>query len=138
MAAKWLLKSDPEHYSFYDLERDGKTVWDGIANNMALKNMRSIKPGDQVLVYHTGDERAVVGLAEAVSGPYPDPEQSDPKLVVIDLQVRGKLKRPVTLDEIKKSPAFKGFDLVRLPRLSVMAVSDAHWNAILAMSKKPA
>jgi predicted RNA-binding protein with PUA-like domain len=138
MAAKWLLKSDPEHYSFHDLERDGKTVWDGIANNMALKNMRSIKPGDQVLVYHTGEERAVVGLAEAVSGPYPDPEQNDPKLVVIDLQANGKLKRPVTLDEIKKSAAFKGFDLVRLPRLSVMAVSDAHWNAILAMSKKPA
>ena len=84
MAAKWLLKSDPEHYSYFDLERDGKTVWDGIANNLALKNLRNVRRGDQVVVYHTGDERAAVGLAEAASDPYPDPKQKDPRLVVID------------------------------------------------------
>jgi predicted RNA-binding protein with PUA-like domain len=136
MAAKWLLKSDPEHYSYFDLERDGKTVWDGIANNLALKNLRNVRRGDQVVVYHTGDERAAVGLAEAASDPYPDPKQKDPRLVVIDLQAKGKLARPVSLDEIKKSTAFKNFDLVRLPRLSVMPVSDAHWNALLAMAEK--
>jgi predicted RNA-binding protein with PUA-like domain len=136
MAAKWLLKSDPEHYSFFDLERDGKTVWDGIANNLALKNLRNVRRGDQVMVYHTGDERAAVGLAEAASDPYPDPKQKDPRLVVIDLQAKGKLARPVTLDEVKKSASLKSFDLVRMPRLSVMPVSDAQWNTLLAMAGK--
>ena len=134
MAAKWLLKSDPEHYSFFDLERDGKTVWDGISNNLALKNLRKVRHGDLVMIYHTGSERAVVGLAEAASDPYPDPQQKDARLVVIALQAREKLARAVTLDEIKKSSALKSFDLVRLPRLSVMPVSDAQWNAILAMA----
>ena len=75
MAAKWLLKSDPEHYSFSDLERDGKTVWDGISNNLALKNLRNVRRGDLVMVYHTGDERAAVGLAEAASDPIPTPNR---------------------------------------------------------------
>ncbi len=88
------------------------------------------------MVYHTGNERAAVGFAEAASDPYPDPAQKDPRLVVIDLKAKGKLARPVSLDEIKKSSALKDFDLVRLPRLSVMPVSDAHWNAVLAMAGK--
>lgn len=134
MPAKWLLKSDPEHYSFFDLERDGKTVWDGIANNLALKNLRNVRRGDRVLVYHSGTERAVVGLAEAASDPYPDPRQKDARLVVIDLEAKEKLARPVTLDAIKKSAALKNFDLVRLPRLSVMPVSDAQWNTLMAMA----
>jgi predicted RNA-binding protein with PUA-like domain len=134
MAAKWLLKSDPEHYSFYDLERDGKTVWDGISNNLALKNLRNVRRGELVMVYHTGAERAVVGLAEAVSDPYPDPQQKDARLVVIDLRAKGRLARPVTLDEIKKSTTLKKFDLVRLPRLSVMPVSDAQWTTLLTMA----
>jgi predicted RNA-binding protein with PUA-like domain len=136
MAAKWLLKSDPEHYSFFDLERDGKTVWDGISNNLALKNLRNVRRGDLVMVYHTGAERAAVGLAEAASDPYPDPKQKDARLVVIDLQAKAKLPRPVTLDEIKKVNALKDFDLVRMPRLSVMPVSDAQWNALMAMAGK--
>jgi predicted RNA-binding protein with PUA-like domain len=136
MAAKWLLKSDPEHYSFSDLEHDGQTVWDGISNNLALKNLRNVRRGDLVLVYHTGDERALVGLAEAASDPYPDPQQKNARLVVIDLRAKGKLARPVTLDEIRKSSALKNFDLVRLPRLSVMPVSDNQWTTILAMAGK--
>ncbi len=136
MAAKWLLKSDPEHYSFSDLERDGQTIWDGISNNLALKNLRNVRRGDLVLVYHTGDERAVVGLAKAASDPYPDPQQKDARLAVIDLQAKQKLSRPVPLDEIRKSSALKDFDLVRLPRLSVMPVSDNQWTTILAMAGK--
>ncbi len=136
MAAKWLLKSDPEHYSFSDLERDGQTIWDGISNNLALKNLRNVRRGDLVLVYHTGDERAVVGLAKAASDPYPDPQQKDARLAVIDLQAKQKLPRPVPLDEIRKSSALKDFDLVRLPRLSVMPVSDNQWTTILAMAGK--
>ena len=135
MAAKWLLKSDPDHYSFFDLQRDGKTVWDGISNNLALKHLRNMRRGDGVIIYHTGKERAVVGLAEAAIDPYPDPCQKDPKLAVIDLQAKEKLNRPVTLEEIKKSAALQNFDLVRLPRLSVMPVSEAQWAAVLALAK---
>ncbi len=138
MPAKWLLKSDPEHYSYFDLERDGKTVWDGISNNLALKHLRNVRRGDAVLVYHTGEDRAAVGLAEAVSDPYPDPHQKDPRLVVLDLQAKEKLARQVTLDEIKKTSALKNFDLVRMPRLSVMPVSDAYWDIIMRLAaKKP-
>ncbi len=136
MPAKWLLKSDPEHYSFLDLVRDGKTVWDGISNNLALKHLRNVRRGDLLMIYHTGEERAAVGLAEALSDPYPDPKQKDPRLAVIDLQAKGKLARPVSLDEIKKTNSLKGFDLVRMPRLSVMPVSDAHWEIILEMAGK--
>jgi predicted RNA-binding protein with PUA-like domain len=134
MAAKWLLKSDPEHYSFSDLVRDGKTVWDGISNNLALKNLRNVRRGDRVVIYHTGSERAAVGLAEAASDPYPDPKQKDARLVVIDLVAKDQLPRPVSLDEIKKSAALKKFDLVRLPRLSVMPVSDAEWDALMDLA----
>jgi len=136
VAAKWLLKSDPEHYSFSDLERDGQTIWDGISNNLALKNLRHVRRGDLVMVYHTGNERAVVGLAKAASDPYPDPQQKDARLAVFDLQAKEKLPRPVPFDEIRKSSALKDFDLVRLPRLSVMPVSDNQWTTILAMAGK--
>jgi len=136
LGAKWLFKSDPDTYSFADLERDGQTVWDGVSNNLALKHLRSARRGDQALIYHTGDEKAVVGLAEVVSDAYADPKQKDPRLVVVDLEARERLARPVSLDEIKKQAALKNFDLVRLPRLSVMPVSEAQWNAIMKLAKK--
>ena len=136
MGAKWLFKSDPDTYSFDHLERDRRTVWDGVSNNLALKHLRSVRRGDQALIYHTGDERAVVGLAEVVSDAYADPKQKDPRLVVVDLEARERLARPVSLDEIKKQAALKNFDLVRLPRLSVMPVSEAQWNAIMKLAKK--
>jgi predicted RNA-binding protein with PUA-like domain len=136
LASKWLLKSDPETYSFSDLARDGKTVWDGVSNNLALKHLRNMHAGDQALIYHTGEERAVVGLAEILSDPYPDPKQKDPRLVVVDIAAQEKLPRPVSLDEIKKRPELKDFDLVRLPRLSVMPVSESQWNALLGLAKK--
>jgi len=136
LGVKWLFKSDPDTYSFADLERDGKTVWDGVSNNLALKHLRSVRQGDQALIYHTGDEKAVVGLAEVVSDAYADPKQKDPRLVVVDLEARERLARPVSLDEIKRQAALKNFDLVRLPRLSVMPVSEAQWNAIMKLAKK--
>ena len=135
MANKWLFKSDPEHYSYGDLDRDKKTVWDGIANNLALKNLRNVRRGDEVMIYHSGGERAVVGLAEALSDPYPDPKKKEPRLVVVDLAARGKVARPVGLDAIKKQAELKGFDLVRLPRLSVMPVSEKQWKVLLALAK---
>ncbi len=136
MPAKWLFKSDPEHYSFDDLERDHQTVWDGISNNLALKHLRSARHGDLVLIYHTGGERAVVGVAEVLSDPYSDPKQNDPKLAVVDIRVKERLRWPVTLDEIRKRPALKSFDLVRLPRLSVMPVTQEQWKEILSMGQK--
>ena len=135
MAARWLFKSDPDTYSFFDLERDRETVWDGVSNNLALKHLRSARKGDSVLIYHTGDQKAIVGLAEVASDPYPDPKQKDPRLAVVDLAARQRLARPVTLDEIKKQVALKSFELVRLPRLSVMPVSDAQWNTIMKLAK---
>jgi predicted RNA-binding protein with PUA-like domain len=136
MAAYWLFKSDPEHYSFRDLVRDKKTVWDGISNNLALKHLRTARRGDLVMIYHSGGERAIVGLAEVLSDPYPDPKRKDPKLAVVDIAAREPLAHPVTLEEIKKQRGLGDFDLVRLPRLSVMPVSNGQWKSLLALSKK--
>ena len=131
---KWLLKSDPDTYSFADLERDGETRWDGVSNPVALKNLRGMHPGDEVLIYHTGDEKAIIGKAEVTSEPYPDPKQKDPRLTVVDLKVGPRVARPVSLAEIKKQPFFKDFALVRMPRLSVMPVTDAQWKALLDLA----
>ena len=135
MAGKWLFKSDPEHYSYQDLAKDKKTVWDGISNNLALKHLRNVRRGDEVMIYHSGGERAVVGLAEVLSDPYQDPKKKEARLVVVDIAARGTVLRPVTLDEIKKQAGLKDFDLVRLPRLSVMPVSERQWKAVLALGK---
>lgn len=135
---KWLLKSEPGTYSFADLERDGQTRWDGISNNLALKNLRSAHRGDQALIYHTGDERAIVGTAEITSDAYPDPKQKDPRLVVVDLKAGRRLPRPVTLDDVKRQDALKDFALVRMPRLSVMPVNDAQWKLLMELANSPA
>ena len=135
LAQKWLFKSDPETYSLSDLEREGKAVWDGVSNNLALKHLRSVRKGDSVLIYHTGQERAVVGLAEALSDAYPDPKRNDSRLVVVDIKAVKRLRRPVSLDEIKKQASLKDFPLVRLPRLSVMPVSESQWTELLALAK---
>jgi predicted RNA-binding protein with PUA-like domain len=138
MPSKWLFKSDPGAYSFTDLERDGETVWDGVSNNLALKHLRSVQRGDEVLIYHSGNERAVVGVAEALSPSYPDPKRNDPRLVVVNLAAKKRLQRPVTLDAIRARPNLRTFDLVRLPRLSVMPVTGSQWNEILSIAGESA
>jgi predicted RNA-binding protein with PUA-like domain len=135
---KWLLKTEPGTYAFADLERDGHTRWDGVSNNLALKHLRSAHRGDRVLIYHTGDERAVVGTAEITADAYPDPKQKDPRLVVVDLKAGKRLPRPVSLSEIKQQSALKDFALVRMSRLSVMPVNDAQWNLIMELAESPA
>lgn len=127
----WLLKTEPTTYSFDDLVRDGKTVWDGVSNPVALKHLRSMKKGDGILIYHTGNEKAIVGLARVVSAPYPDPRSKDPRLVVVEIAPGRKFERPVTLQEVKADKAFTGFELVRIPRLSVMPVPDSLERRIL-------
>ena len=131
----WLLKTEPDSYSFADLQRDRATVWDGVTNNAALANIRKIRRGDGGLLYHTGKEKAVVGRARVTSDPYPDPKANDEKLVVFELAPVAPLPRPVTLAEIKADDAFADWQLVRLPRLSVMEVPAQLERRILSMAK---
>lgn len=130
----WLLKTEPSDYSWDDLERDGGTRWDGVGNNLALQHMREVRKGDRALLYHTGKERALVGEAEVSSDPYPDPAGDDPRRVVFDVRPGERLPRPLSLAEIKADDAFEGFELVRIPRLSVMPVPPALWKRLHRMA----
>ena len=127
MPRRWLFKTEPEEYSFAELERDKKCVWDGVSNNLALKNLRNVKLGDEILIYHTGNEKAIVGVAEVISEPYHDPKANDEHLVVVNLKPKRRLSQPLTLAEIKAIEGLNEFDLVRLPRLSVMPINPEHW-----------
>jgi predicted RNA-binding protein with PUA-like domain len=135
VASIWLFKTEPSSYAYDQLERDGKTVWDGVKNPVARKNIAAVKRGDQVLIYHTGDEKAVIGVAKALSDGYPDPKQKDEKAAVVDLAPVARLQRAVTLKELKLLPALKDFPLVRAPRLSAMPVSAAEWKVIERLSR---
>src|SRR5687768_2290939 len=135
MANGWLFKTEPSVYSFQQLQKDKKTVWDGVANNLALKNLKDIKKGEQIFIYHTGGEKAAVGVAKALSGAYPDPGKNDPKLLVVDVEVGKPLPKPVTLAEVKAHPKLKDFDLVRNSRLSIMKVTDEQWEIMEGMAK---
>lgn len=126
----WLLKTEPESYSYADLERDGGTTWDGVTNPVALRNLREMKAGDRAIVYHTGDERAAVGIAKVSKGAYPDPKLKNPKRVVVDLVPVSALRTPVTLAEIKALKIFAESPLVRQGRLSVVPLDAAQWKAI--------
>ena len=134
MANRWLLKTEPAEYAFEDLVREGKTLWDGVTNPLALKHLRAIRKGDDLLIYHTGNVRAVVGHARATSDPYPDPTKNDPKLAVVDVAPVRELPRSIRLEAIKSERAFRTFELVRLPRLSVMPVPPSIWKAILKLA----
>lgn len=134
MARCWLFKTEPTSYSYDRLERERTTVWDGVKNPLARKHLAAVKRGDRVLVYHTGNEKAVVGIAHAAADAYPDPR--DAAAPVVDLTAVGRLPRAVTLAELKARPSLKSFPLVRLPRLSVMPVSAAEWSEIERLSKQ--
>ncbi len=134
--AYWLLKSEPQDYSWRDLVQAGHTVWDGVKNPLALKHLRTMQPKDLALFYHTGKERQVIGIVEILAFPYPDPASSDPKYVVVDLQPVQPLPKPVTLVQIKQDPYFTGWDLIRLPRLSVVPVPPEHWQRMLQLATR--
>jgi len=129
----WILKTEPSSYSFEHLVKERNAVWDGVRNPVALKNLREMAPGDQVLIYHTGDERSVIGKAEVTSAAYPDPKSGDSKLVVVNLKAGERLARPVTLAEIKADPSFKALALVRQGRLSVVPATEHQWKKLLEM-----
>jgi predicted RNA-binding protein with PUA-like domain len=132
---RWLVKEEPEHYSFDQFVRDGGTVWSGVKNPVAQRNLRAMKKGDRVFYYHTGKEKAVVGTARVIAAASPDPKDTSGKLVVVELAPDKKLPRPVTLAAIKASGQFGDWALVRIPRLSVMPVTDEQWAAIEAMAR---
>ena len=136
MPNRWLFKTEPSAYSFQQLQKDKRTVWDGVKNNLALKNLSGIEKGDQIFIYHTGDEKTAVGVARALSEAYPDPAKKDPKLLVVEIEGGKPLARPVTLAEIKANAKLKNFDLVRLPRLSIMPVSEEQWKIIEEMARR--
>jgi predicted RNA-binding protein with PUA-like domain len=131
--AHWILKTEPSTYSFDRLVRERNTRWDGVTNPVALKHIRAMQRGDEVMIYHTGDEKAVVGLATVASAPYPDP--TDAKLEVVDIAAGKALPRPVTLGEIRKEAVLRDLALVRMPRLSVVPATDAQWRKLLQISK---
>ena len=133
--AKWLLKTEPTVYSYSNLEKDGKTVWDGVTSPGGLFQIKQVKKGDTVFIYHSGDEKQVVGIAEVISNPYIDPKANNPKLYVFDIKPKKKLKNPVTLVQVKADKRFKNSRLVNEPRLSVQPMPEELWDAILEMMK---
>jgi predicted RNA-binding protein with PUA-like domain len=129
----WLLKTEPSTYSFDHLIADGRTTWDGVRNNLALVHLRAMKAGDRVMIYHSGAEKAIIGLGKVVKAAYPDPKQDDPKLVVVDLTPEKRLPKPVPLAAVKADPAFAQLPLVRMPRLSAMPIGAEDWKKLMAM-----
>lgn len=133
--ARWLFKEEPDHYAYADLEREGSTVWEGVSNPLARKYLRSVSTGDQVFYYHTGKERAVVGIARVIGGPEPAPTPDDPKAVVVTVAPVKRLAKVVTLAAIKSDKLLAGWDLARLPRLSVVPVTDEQWHRVEELSR---
>jgi len=132
--ARFLVKTEPSTYSFADLQRDKRTVWDGVSNPVACKHLAAIRKGDTVIVYHTGDEKQAVGLARAASDAYPDPKLENPKRPVVDLTPDRPLARPVTLAQAKADAVLKGNDLARLPRLSVIPFTEVQFQRLLKLA----
>jgi len=132
--SRFLVKTEPSTYSFDDLTREKRAVWDGVSNPVALKHLATMRKGDTVIVYHTGDEKRAVGLATTVSDPYPDPKVGDPKRWVIDLAAERPLPQPVTLAQAKADPVLKTNDLARLPRLSVIPFTEAQFKRLLQLA----
>lgn len=132
--AKWLLKTEPSEYSLDQLERAKRATWDGVSNALALKHLRTMAVGDEVVIYHTGDEKAAVGLAKVVKAAYPDPKGDDAKQVVVDIAFVSRLKKPVTLAAIKADKRFANWALVKMGRLSVVPTDETQWTALLELA----
>jgi predicted RNA-binding protein with PUA-like domain len=132
----WLFKEEPSHYNFDAFVKDKSTVWSGVKNPVAQKHLHAVKKGDRIFYYHTGDEKAIVGIAKALGDAYADPKDATGKAAVVDVGPVKKLARPVTLKEIKADPSFSTFPLVRISRLSVMPVTDAEWKRIETLGSK--
>lgn len=129
----WLMKTEPATYSFGDLQRDRRTEWDGVRNNQAQLFMRQMSKGDLTLIYHSGKDKCIVGVADVVRGAYPDPDSANDKHVLIDVRASKRLPNPIPLSDIKADERFAEFHLVRMSRLSVMPVPANMWKRLTAM-----
>lgn len=134
--AYWLAKTEPSTYSWQQLQKDKKTRWDGVRNAQARNNLAAMKKGDEVLIYHSGDERAAVGIATVTKTAYPDPTAEDPRWLCVDLAAGKALPSPVPLARIKAQPSLAGIALIRQSRLSVLPLSAAEFRAIVALAKR--
>lgn len=132
--ASWLVKSEPDTYSFDDLQRDGKTVWDGVRNFTAAQNLKAMKVGEEVLFYHSGEGKQVVGVAKVVKEAFKDASDPTGRFYAVELAPVRPLKQPVTLAQLKADPAFADMVMVRQGRLSVSPVTSAEWARILQMA----
>lgn len=132
--AYWLVKSEPFKYSWEQLEKDKKTFWDGVRNYAARNNLKAMKKGDQVLFYHSNEGLNIVGIAQVVKEAYQDPSTDDPAWVVVDLKPVRKLRKPVSLEQVKADKRLANMDLMRLSRLSVQTVKDDEWQVIMEMA----
>lgn len=131
----WVLVTDPNEYSFRDLERETETVWDGVAEYVSLKNLRDIDDGEQVLIFHSGDQMAFVGTARVTSDPYPNPRETDASMMVVDVEPLNPLDPPVPLLDIQDLPEFQDFDLVSEPEIEVAPITPQQWERIFQMSR---
>jgi len=129
----WLVKTEPETFSWDDLVRDKKTVWDGVRNFQARSNLKAMKSGDVVFIYHTGDEKSVIGLAKIVKEAYPDPKDKD--WVVVEISADKKLKKPVSLTQIKSTKKLSNMVLVKASRLSVQPVREDEFKLVIELSE---
>ena len=134
----WLAKQEPtgpRGYNFTALQKEKTTVWDGVHNNLALKHMRNMKKDDQIIYYHTGDERQAVGIMSVITNPYPNPEEDNDRFVAVNVKFKKKFQKPVSLEQMKKEKSFKNWELLRIARLSVMPVPKSIWDKIIKMSQ---
>ena len=130
----WLLKSEPGTYSFADLQRDGRTVWDGVRNNTAALHLKAMKKGDEAFFYHSGEDRQIVGLARIVTEHFPDKSDPAGRFVAVEVAPVRAVQRPVTLAQMKAEPRLAGMAMIKLSRISVSPVTDEEWNTILKMA----
>ena len=132
--ARWLVKSEPETYAYADLEREGRTVWDGVRNNAAALHLKAMRQGEEVLFYHSGAEKAVVGAAKVGKEAFPDSSDASGRFVAVELEPLRRLAQAVPLGALKAEPRLAGMAMLRQPRLSVSPVADAEWAQILRMA----
>lgn len=135
--AAFIFKTEPSTYSWQDLVREKRAVWDGISNALALKHLRTVRKGDSIVIYHTGDEKSAVGLATALSEPYADPKLGDPKRVVVDIKPERAFVRAVPLSEFRTDALLQTTELVRISRLSVVPITAAQLERVSALGAKP-
>ncbi len=135
MVNYWLAKQEPSSYNLETLKKDKKTVWDGVHNNLALKHINNMNKGDQIMFYHSGDQKQIVGIMEVTSKPYPNPDEENKRFVVVDVKFKSQFTKSVSLSELKKQKKFQNWELLRISRLSVMPVPKSIWDGIIKMSK---